>query len=173
MIEDYIPFTHMLVVKYGRRYLPYFSFDELLSYAYEALVNSYRSFNGKGNIKGWILYNVRNSLSDCARDGDWLSTRYRKNVKAGIDPDIEFIDIEESNVCSNGDHIKQFEDRCFIEHLIREAGLTEKEKRRLEMYIYERLTQVEISRVEGVGEAAVSLSHLESIRKLRAVWETL
>jgi RNA polymerase sigma factor (sigma-70 family) len=171
MIEDYIPFVRKLVSKYGRAHFKYFTHDELLSYAYEALVNSYRSFNGRGSIEGWISYRVQKSLFQCVRDGDLLARAQRDRVKAGIDLDIEFVSVEDSNVCSNGYHIKQFENRHSIESLIRQARLSEKEKRRIGMYIYDHLTQAEISRMEGVGEAAVSQSHLKTINKLKSVVE--
>lgn len=168
-IDEYIKFTQMLIKKYGRYYLKYFSYPELLSYAYEAMLIARRSFSGKGSIRGWINLKVRLALKQCARDGDLITRYHRNDIKKGLAEEIEILsaDSDEVTLSSNGYAIKRFEDHQFIERLIKKAKLSERSKKRLRKYYLEGFSLKEIAANEGRGVAAISLSNIVAIKKMK------
>ena len=169
MIEDYINMTRLLVLKHGASYLYHYSLGELLSYAYEALMSAYNSFDGRGDIDGWISYKIKKTLLECSKPYRMYPGLFIKG--RGGRADVEFVEFDESTAPTNGYEVQRMIDRQYIEYLMSKARLTERRRRRLKLYYLDGLTNAEIADIEGVTEAAICGANKRAIRKLRRICE--
>ena len=160
MIENYIPMVRKLVLKHGSRYFGVYSLEELLSYAYEALIRAYDNFNGCGDPSGWISYKIKKAMAECGK-------HYRRYP--GISSAIEFIELDESMLSTNGYEVQRMIDRQYIECLMERAKLTKKLKRRLWLYYFDEYTYREIADIEGVSESAIWEGCKRAIEKMQQV----
>ena len=163
---DYIDFVQMLVAKYAGPYRGMHSWDEILSHAYEAMLAACRSYDGAIPLKSWITLKVRKSFPQLSRDVD-VAKRYQRARSDFIEP--VFIDIDEVTLSTNGHEIQRMIDRQHIRFLVERACLSETKKRRLNLRFFEGYKLREIGEMEGVGESAVSLSIIESFKRMRSV----
>ena len=166
---DYVDFARMLVPKYGKVYMPIFRYGKLLSYAYEAMVIACRSYDGTTPLKSWITLKVRKSFPELARDEDILKRNQREwFAKRGFENPV-LVNIDEVPLSTNGYEVQRMIDQQHIRFLVKKARLTESMKRRLNLRFFEGYKMLEIAKMEGITESAVSGSIRQALKKLRSV----
>ena len=160
MIEDYIHIAKNVASSFTKCYWWLVDPDEFLSCAYLALAKNYENFNGDGDITAWLYSRIRYELLDFMRKEDPIGRQIRQTDLDSIDPMLLSV---------NGYEIKRFEDHQFIDRLMSCAKLPDRNRRRIYNYFLEDMTMKEIGKMEGVGEAAVSISIKRTLAKMRGI----
>ena len=181
LIESHLEFTNTIAAARWKKIKSRYSLDEIKSAAYWGLVNAAKNYknDSKASFKTYASKCINGSISRLVSDDK------RYNISRGVPHTQPIVSLNNTFVDNDGtedefittivDSENIYENllnKCDVEQLLAVANLEPKEKRVIDMYFYEQLTQSEISDKLNVTQATVSRILKVALNKIRGCLTT-
>lgn len=167
--EEHLGLARMVAFKYTKFLAGKYTYDELLSFAYEGLIKAANRFDESKGCKfsTFAVPWIKGSISKALRDDKWHFQR--RGVPVLISSLNAIVDDEEKvqfeDLINGGEWEDKLSNNLLIETLIDQ--LEEKEKEIIYLRYFEDLTQVQVSKKLKLSQVQVSRSERKILQKMR------
>ena len=154
---------------------------DLYSYGILGLIKSIEEFDIKksSNISAYFYYKIRNYIIDEMRKNEWIKYYYRRKFKKDIrnqyshfNPIISLEDNEyllETIKDNNYDVEKNICNIETKEEILKSLShLNNQEKKVIELYFYEELSQSKIANIMNLTKSRISQIYIRALQKLKS-----
>lgn len=169
-IEDHLGIARKVAFQHYRYLKDKYTYDEILSVAYEGLIKAANSFDESKGFKftSYAFPTIVGAVKRMVRDDKWYF------IKRGVKNEMLSL-----NFVIDNDNNIEMQDTLADEENIEEALvnsvlvselfklLTKKEKQVMYLYYYNNLSQKEISKCTGMSQSNVSRIMTSALKKMK------